>query len=546
MRRYYAPLVLLAVLAFAAPAQADVTASTITTPASPHFALFDGPGTTVDVSGRATGTGDVQIVCMGVNYPTVLAAAVPVMGDGTFSVQDLSLDPLIDQSYPFSPGQQCHLRALPAGAAPNQDGPFRGPLIALSRYSETPVITNGGVNYGRIANYHLYAAGADRVTEAHAFGACGALTAVIDPLTLRPGGGGFGCGASVVDEPQLGWAGLNVDGEPAYPPAQLSYRTGGADLTGVAGFPAFEHPSVQFDEDTGAVTVAETEGLAKCGPDNAYPPTQATCTQLDAVPVQLRRTTSVIADQQIVRVVERWSSTDGRPHRLDLAVSIGQCCSNDVVYRFPGEGGYAAHATGGVSGPFRAAAPIFMRAAGNAGSGLLVLPLQSADGARFIQSNNFGLEYRARTIPARGELTFTHYYVTTRRADELDAAAAKLIASLSKPAASSPPQAGAPRPVVLPRLSRAGHLRVRRSGRTFRVTTRDRVTCATACTVHISGRRIAATDLHVEASRTRAVRFLLTRGGARRLRHAGRLRVTYALTAVGVTTRRRLTLRVSR
>jgi hypothetical protein len=49
----------------------------------------------------------------------------------------------------------------------------------------------------------------------------------------------------------------------------------------------------------------------------------------------------------------------------------------------------------------------------------------------------------------------------------------------------------------------------------------------------------------VSAGRTRAVRFLVTRGAAQKLRHAGRLRLRFSLAAGSVTTSRRLTLRVA-
>jgi hypothetical protein len=61
--------------------------------------------------------------------------------------------------------------------------------------------------------------------------------------------------------------------------------------------------------------------------------------------------------------------------------------------------------------------------------------------------------------------------------------------------------------------------------------------------VQVRGRRIMPADLHVAPGRTAAVRFRLTRGGARKLRRAGRLRVHVALTAGAVTARRTLTVR---
>ncbi|HET8757415.1 MAG TPA: ATP-binding protein, partial [Solirubrobacteraceae bacterium] len=161
-------------------------------------------------------------------------------------------------------------------------------------------------------------------------------------------------------------------------------------------------------------------------------------------------------------------------------------------YRFPGETGFSHHDA------FAARAPIFIREPG--GPGQLIVPLQSADHGRILPRRDFGLEYRARTIPAHGELTFVHYYVTTRSAGEIDAAAARLLASLPAAAVPAPHDAGgAQTPAVPPRFSRHGRVRVRKAGRTFRVVSRDRVTCANACPLHVSGRRVVPIDLHVAA-----------------------------------------------
>jgi hypothetical protein len=124
-----------------------------------------------------------------------------------------------------------------------------------------------------------------------------------------------------------------------------------------------------------------------------------------------------------------------------------------------------------------------------------------------------------------------------------------LLATLPKPALppkGEPAPAPVPAPVVAPELFRRGHIHVRRAGRTFRVTTRDRVRCAAACDLTVSGRRISTTLIHADAGRTAKVRFRLTRGGARKLRRAGRLRLRFSLAAGPVTARRHLTLRVAK
>jgi hypothetical protein len=542
MRRYYAPLVLLALLAIAAPAQADITASTITTPKGPHFALSHGTGTTVAVAGTAKGIGNVDIACVVGTSAQVLAHDVQVAGDGAFSALDVNLDPLTESAY-ADPGRTCRLLALPTGTTPEDLGRYRGPVLALSYFSPLPI--DLGDSAGLPGNYRFVVAAADRSTEIWAFGACGLYTAVLDPSTLEKTGDGHVCSGSPVDNPELPLTGLRIDGQPAYTPGGIDNAPGGYGASGIPGTLPLALPSVEFDEQTGAAQVTERGQLTKCGPDVTYPPNQFSCAYLDSVPVQHERTTSVSAGDQVVRVVDHWSSTDGTAHRLDLILDHNACCDDhNYEYRFPGESGFSHHDA--VAGALPAGAPILIRDQDAGSPGQLILPLQAADHVRILPRRDFGLEYRARTIPAHGELTFTHYYVTTRSAAELDGAAAKLLASLSKPAMPAPHGATPVTPAPLPQFARAGHLRVRRAGRTFRVTTRDRVTCPTACTVHVSGRRVVDTDLHVAAGERAAVRFRLTHAGARKLRRAGRLRLRFTLAAPRVSAQRSLRIRTGR
>jgi hypothetical protein len=544
MRRLLAPLVLLAGLAFAAPAQAAVTASVITTPKSPHFVLSQGFDNAIEVAGRATGIGNVDIVCTGVNGSTVLETNVQVAGDGTFRSAPV-VDPLVDVNSPINGGQACRLHAVPTGETPAQLTLFRGPLLAVSLFTHDFVPY--GPNAGLRAGYRVWAQGADRATRISAFGHCSLYSVVLDPVTLQEQDAGLACAGSTTDSRQVPLASVRVDGQAAYPPAQASTSVAGFGTGDLPGMPSLPYPDVELDETTGAVAVTERNPFVKCGPDATYPPTQFSCTSFAAVPAQLERTTTVLPGDHVVRVVDRWSSTDGQSHRLDLALQQARCCHDHLVFRFPGESAFARHDAGDtVHGPL-AASPIQVRAEDGTGTGVLVLPRQPADGARFVDTETFALEYTARTIPATGALTFTHYYVTTRSVDELDAAAAKLIASLATPAAPAPAPHGTGgqtvTPPAPPRFSRAGRVRVRRIGRTFRVTTSERVTCAMACDVQVHGRRIVPTDLHVAPGRTEAVRFRLTRGGARKLRRTGRLRVTVSLRAGTATAQRTLTLR---
>src|SRR4051794_36139295 len=116
--------VALAVLILAAPAQAAVTASTVSSPSDPHFVLvdFDQPRPTIMVAGTATGSGSLDIVCQRGSDPYVLADGVPVAANGTFALADVPLNALPGTQTPTLPGVPCRLRAWPAGTTPANPG----------------------------------------------------------------------------------------------------------------------------------------------------------------------------------------------------------------------------------------------------------------------------------------------------------------------------------------------------------------------------------------------------------------------------------------
>jgi hypothetical protein len=579
-RRFYAPTALLVTLAAATPAQAAVTATKITSPAKTHFVLYDTSAAhpkTLDVAGTATGSGSVDVVCERGNDIVSLAADVPVAANGTFSASEIPLDAAADATDLQSPGRSCHLRAFPAGTTPPVYSAFEGPVLGVSKYSRLE-LSGTGVNDGILADYYLYAAGIGYAAEAGALGTCALFSVIQDPWTLEPQGDGLQCGGSVPRE-ELG---LELDGEPAYTPGALRGGVGGSGHQGTAGFPALPEPAVQFDEETGDVAVTDTSPIVKCATDNSFPPRPWICTSFERVPVQVERTTSIVGDAQLIRVVDRWSSTDSRAHTLDLTIRNAACfgylgdCSGQLEYRFPGETAYARHDTddatpdtGSVAGPLPALEPIFSRdATVYRVGGAVVLPGQRADGARFFAPDDLGIDYQDRTIPASGTLTLTHYYATVSGAEaEVETGADRLRALIARttPAPAPPPSGGgnhsggsgtvAETP-ARPQLSRAGRVRVRRSGRTFVVTTRDRVRCPAAGPACVL--RVGATARGVTAGTARTtvaaggsgkVTFRLRRAAAGALKRLGRLRLTVTLSAragtgAAVAKQRALTIRL--
>jgi hypothetical protein len=559
-RRFYAPTSLLVTLAAAAPAQAEVTATKITSPAKTRFVLYDTSAShpkTLAVAGAAAGSGDVDVVCVRGAEVLSLLEDVQVAADGTFAASDVPLDAAADAADLESPGRSCHLRAFPAGTTPTVYGDFEGPVLGVSKFSRLELSGTGTNNDGILADYYLYAAGTGYAAEAGTLGTCALFGVIQDPGTLEPQANGLECGGSLPGEK----LGLEVDGEPAYTPAALNGSVGGSGHQGTAGFPALSEPAVQFDENTGDVAVTDTSPVVKCAADNSFPPLPWICTSFDHVPVQVERTTSIVGGAQLIRVVDRWSSTDGGAHTLDLTLRHASCfeygdeCSEQIEHRFPGETAYARRDAGSAAGPLPALEPIFSRDGSfERVGGAVAIPGQGADGARFFAPEELGIDYADRTIPASGTLTLTHYYATVSGAEaEVETGADRLRALIAR---TTPAPAPAPAPApsgdgnhggssgtvagtpVRPQLSRGGRVRVRRSGRTFVVTTRDRVGCPAggpACILRVGAKARGVTAgtarTTVAAGESGKLTFRLRRPAAGALKRLRRLRLTVTISA---------------
>src|SRR5215216_5073987 len=484
MRRSLPLAIVLAVLA-AGPsvAQAAITGSTISSPADPHFVLID-PDTpsvpTVSIAGTATGTGSVDIVCVrdGVGYGDVFAGDVPVAADGTFAVSDV---PLISQwgvRHPNASEGACRLLAWPAGASPADPGAFSGPRLALSKISRQRYAAGSGANAGVVFDAYVLASGVGFSSLSRPFGYVGLNQAdILDPATFRTASSGFYNSGALERDPAGPRFSLEIDGQSAYPPAVAA--------TGIGYTPTYANPGVvgvtidvtRFSPTTGDMTVREINPLVRCAPDNAHPPTAAGCQRFVPVPVTLVRTTEYSGGNQVARVVDRWTSTDGRAHRLDLSLLQSPClgtvysCSAQVAYRLPG-GATSAVRQDGTSTGAVAAGPILARDAADAArGGAAVILGQGADSIRFHRdtyNDTFVLDYRGRAIPGTGSLVMSHTYALTRSADEIDALASALAPA---PPTAQPHTATTPKPPAAPAISRHGHVRVRRSGRAVLVNT---------------------------------------------------------------------------
>lgn len=297
-----------ALLLTAAPSFAAVSESRITIPSGPQFlvdedAVDDAP---FPVSGTSDGTtGDVvDIVCSRNDSRSTVADDVPVAADGTFST---TVDP---DAGAFS-GRPCFLRAVRDNPSANAN--FRGPVIAILKVSRETV--SGGPNDATVTGWNVQMPGLQGGTEFNARGINDlrhygpSLNDENDPVA------GHGVLKLVADTAENTRPALLVDGAPAYTGQLAADLFGGADQ--VPGLPASTIAVTPLPG--GGWTITSREPLVGCT-GSAFPPTAIDCPTFVPIGVTFQRTYRTTAEADAVEITERFTSTDGAAHAVDLTL----------------------------------------------------------------------------------------------------------------------------------------------------------------------------------------------------------------------------------
>ena len=344
----------LAGLTFWAPnAGATITSSAIDVPASPSFQIYNQETpNTIAVSGTtdssAPATDQVDLQCFyGPSSSSHKALATGISLDpstGSFSVPAANLN-----NVRF---QVCTLRAVPAGTIPGSLTPFTGPLLATGSSHELTV-SSGGPNDGTPYDYYTWGqqlAGAD---DYDSYGSCGLCdgylfnTSLAQTTTTFFGNDWFNranhpfSSGSTRSE-------IQVDGFDAYPPNWAHQINSNAS----PGFPALSY-GYNLDPSNGDLTITESQPLVKC-PDTTFPPNSVKCPSFVSTGVTVHRTILQSSDGHLVFITDRYDSTDGQTHTLDLLPENEERFSNagvnglNIAYEFPGEGSFSTHVAGDV------------------------------------------------------------------------------------------------------------------------------------------------------------------------------------------------------
>jgi hypothetical protein len=326
----------------------------------------------------------------------------------------------------------------------------------------------GGPNAGKAYDFYLWAQQRTAAFEYGSLGSCALFAGHLFDATLNETTDTFFCNAwfTRFDAPSPTRSELQVDGANAYPVWAAD------DINGTgAGLPALTDSSA-LDPSTGNLAIHDAEPLVKCA-DPTYPPTATSCATFVPTGVTYTSTVSQDHDGHLSVIADRFSSTDGAAHTLDLEWENDQRFhgftgdSRQLAYRFPGQAGFARHGVGDVVPLPAAPGTILIHMDGapdgdpGTGRGAIVYD-RPASSATFIYADagveELVLRQRA-AIPARGVATFRFAYAqdyTAAGAAGLAAQAAAAFGIAPAPAhpgptATPPPTAQPPRCKV-PRL----------------------------------------------------------------------------------------------
>jgi hypothetical protein len=330
--------VVLAALAFPSAAAAEVTASSVSSPAegAGFDVNLDDPEL-ITVTGTATAdnpaTDMVRIACTyaedadgaadAIAPDTATGELTPTGANrGTFSVE-ISVD--VFDYY------TCRLRAVPsADDLPADYRPFTGPVAHFHGRSTDPA-----GEPPELVDFYQNISGPLAYWDGYSTSDCFvASTYTLDPATLDYGQL-FGC-AMIADTDPLGTrAALQVDGHSAFLPAEAHYTfgtiTGGLPITGFAR---------SLDLASGDVRLTASEPIVRCAdgmPD--YPPP---CAAWADAGLTDRSTTVGSHGGRVVRHTDVWTNSGPVARELDVWYQVWT--ANTVQWLFPRDTAYAAHA----------------------------------------------------------------------------------------------------------------------------------------------------------------------------------------------------------
>jgi hypothetical protein len=420
-------------LALAPTAGAVITESHITVPsADPLYEVTDEdapPPRTVRVEGTTDSTqplvDTVNVACFELSGAySFVYQGVPLAPDGSFSV---------DVPATYLGSQLCKLRAVPSSYVSGDPSAFTGPVTSIGR-SRTYTVESGP-DAGTLVGFFLIGQQLGAADDYESLSECGLEDGFLYNADLEYTTSTFSCddGYEVLEEPGANRSQIQVDGTDAYGTAIAA--TIGEEATGL---PSLTFSHVQ-DPLTGDLTIIESEPLVTC-PGAATPP--ASCAAFAPSGVSDERTIEQTEGGRLVTITDRFASTDGAAHTLDLLPQqgfvLGAYPAGEVTYRFPGQDAFATHAVGDtVALPSTGPAIVYARSLGAAdgdpttGQGAIVYerPSPTAHFDDVYSEGSYFYLHQTVAVPATGVATVRAAYVQGTGASEVQATAERVAAT---------------------------------------------------------------------------------------------------------------------
>jgi hypothetical protein len=595
------------------PIDDQITTTKITSPGDPFFAIEDeslydvvdrggaeaGDPNTVTVTGTADGDEWVDLYCF---YSRPLADGRTAEWVDTVDSEDFTQ--VGDDQWTFEKtvdlddfyaeediAQTCTLRAVPNGDNGVDLAPFAGPRVGIgywdarqdrrlrSARSAKRAATRGygsPVEYQNDADFYGEFPQLQGAFAYDSIGSGGVVTAMpFAPGTFASMGDSawdFGSGLLGVDLFGSASSAL-VDGQNAfnaYDAPSGFYAMAGITRGGPIGpiptFPEIDgQPELKatiqsFDSKTGAVVIREEQNLVRCDtPEGVeadfFDLDLEACPELVETGVKLVRTITQQRDGRASVVQDDFTSTDGKPHNVDLEYGQASPDEGRTAWRVPGAADYTEYGEyDEVALPSAQVGSFFQKNVDDGGGFFCPICFKrAADGASDYATGSvtyaqkpdravfgvpfaFVLDYN-RNVPATGKTTLTHAYGTGRTQGEAEAVGADMEKAFTPAAASAPSHAAAPgstpqeapaAPVFKRKTTpvKFRSLSSRLKGRKFTVT----IACADSAqggTIKVrtrSGKRftLGTRAYQCPAGGQRTVTFTVTRSQLRKLRRLGR------------------------
>lgn len=337
--------VLLCALAAAPAGAVETPSSEITSPTDPLFVFGDNGLVTpekYEVAGKVNGGGTWDVRCYsGTTGWVLVAEAVKVDGEGRFGFASSVI-----------PGSPCVLRAVPHSEntprPPGEAGPFTGPRLAGGEVYGEEALNEAEERTGTFTEFTFMASELRGYAEILPAGQCGLNSSGLYDRQLTRSPGLFECAGT------LSWANETLGGTSTRSDIEVDghqgYDSYGAVEVGVlTGGPPKKPPTatITAKPSLDGTTLTEESPIGLCANPDEYPPTKTSCASFTASGVKLTRTWQVQSEGRVIALTDTWSSSDGKPHKLDLRYDH-QLASNTKspaasgTAEFPGEAAFSA------------------------------------------------------------------------------------------------------------------------------------------------------------------------------------------------------------